>query len=269
MADEPNQVVDPTPDAPEEKKDRQAEQFEKLTKSNQELKEERDLKDAELAVLKEENEKYKKLYQAPQNATNQAPSQNQYQNLNQQQIDQTFNSMVDENGYLDGQKLMNVLQSLDQKARQAEERAQRAENAAQETNKKTVDREEKEAQSKVYAKYPQLNPDNKEAFDPKMWRAVYNALAVKAKAGELPSEKDYIEAADGVYSDFYADSDMKKRDEEIKGEKIEQKQVINSVKPESSIQAGYFSDLKEEDLVSKVRTGQRGSVAELLRRRGQ
>ncbi len=256
----------PQVNVPDDQNDRTSEQFEKLTTSNKELKEKSDLAEAENKVLQEELEKYKKLYEAP---TNQVPDQKQFSNLNQQQVNQTFNSMVDENGFLDGNKLMSTLNELDAKARQAEERAQRAEQTAQETTKKTQEREEKEAQSKVYSKYPQLDPENKEAFDPKMWRAVYNALAVKARAGDNPTEKDYIEAADQVYTDFYSDNDMNKKDLEQKEEKEEQKQQINAIKPTSNMQAGYYSDLEEKDLMSNVNQGKRGSVAELLRRRGQ
>lgn len=257
----------------EEKGDRNAEQLEKLAKSNQELKEERDRAQKEAEEAKLEREKYKKLYENP---TNVAPQAQQFPNLNPQQIQQTFKSMVDENGFLDGNKLTEVLTGLDQRARQAEERAQRAEQLAQTTTKKTQEKQEKEAQNKVYEKYPQLNPDNKEGFDPKMWRAVYNELATKATRGEEPTEDDYMKSADQVYNDFYKDreEDMKKKEEgkkteEKKEEVVEQKQQASSIRPSSTIQTGYYKDAEEKDLLIKAQHGQRGSVAELLRRRGQ
>lgn len=253
--------------------DRNSEQWDKLTNSNKELKEERDLKaqEAEKArqeaeVAKAEAEKYKKLYEAP---TNQAPDAKQFSNLNQQQVDQTFSQMVDENGFLDGAKLIKTLQDMNSRAVQAEQRAQRAEQTAQASQKSLVDRSEKEAQRQVYDKYPQLDPDNKEQFDPKMWRAVYNELAVKAKAGENPTDKDYVEAADRIYQDFYSDRDMSKQANEQRQQKEEAKQQINAVRPTSSIQSGFYSNDADDELLKKVQAGKRGAVAELLKRRNQ
>lgn len=257
----------------QEQKDRTSEQFEKLTEHNQELKEERDKAaqeaekakaDAEAARL--EAEKYKKLYEAP---TNKAPDAKQFPNLNQQQVDQTFQSMIDENGFLDGGKLMAVLQQQNHAARQAQEDARKAREEAERLRKQQQDKDEQTAQQQVYTKYPQLNPENKEQFDPKMWRAVYNELAVKAKAGENPSDKDYMEAADRVYDDFYAERDMSQKTDQQKQEKIEQKQQINAIKPVSNLQAGYYANDNDDELMKKVQAGKRGSVAELLKRRNQ
>lgn len=251
---------------PQEKKDRTGEQFQKLTESNKALKEKADTAEAEKEQLKEEVEKYKKLYEAP---INQAPDAKQFANLDQNQVNEAFQSMMDENGYLDGNKLLTVLQTMDLRARQAEERALQAVKSSQDINKKITDRSEKEAQDRVYSKYPQLNPDNKETFDPKMWRAVYNELAVKAKAGENPTDQDYLDAADRVYTDFYADRDMNKQEKQQKEEIEEKKQQINAIKPTASTIAGKYVNSEEEDLLQKVREGKRGALAEMLNRRGQ
>lgn len=256
-----------------QEKDRTSEQFEKLTEHNQELKAERDeaaqqaaAAKAEAEAARLEAEKYKKLYEQP---TNQAPSANQFPNLNQQQVNQVFQSMVDENGFLDGGKLMTVLQQQNDQARRATEEARLAREEAAQLRKQQQDKDEKTAQAKVYDKYPQLNPDNKEQFDPKMWRAVYNELAMKAKAGENPSETDYIEAADRIYDDFYADKDMSQKTDQQKQEKIEQKQQINAVKPVSRIQSGFYEKDNDDDLLKKVQQGKRGALAEMLKRIGQ
>lgn len=250
----------------EPKKDRDLEQLKKLAETNKELKEERDIAQAEATTLKEENEQYKSLYEAP---TNVVPDATQFGNLNQNQIDTTFASMMDENGFLDGVKLTKALQDLNNRAIQAEERAKRAEDKANTSANTIQSQNEKNAQQAVYAKYPQLNPENKETFDPKMWRAVYNELAVKAKAGENPTDKDYFDAADRVYGDFYQNTDMTKKQEQKKEEVEEQKQQINAIRPSSTIQAGYYADTEESSLFEGIQQGKRGTVAELLRRRGQ
>lgn len=242
-----------------EKKDRTAEQFDKLTESNKNL-------NNENVSLKEELDKYKRLYEAP---TNQVPDATKYSNLNQEQVNDVFAGMVDQNGFLDGNKLAETLQDMNNRATEAERRAKIAELSNQELSKKFNDKEEKEAQKEVYKKYPQLNPEDKESFDPKMWRAVYNELAVKAKAGEMPSENDYLNAADQVYQDFYSEKDMNKQEKEIKEEKEAQKEQINAVKPTSNMQAGFYANLEENDLIQKIQEGKRGSIAELLNRRGQ
>lgn len=250
----------------EEKKDRDLEQLKKLAETNKELKSERDIAQAEATALKEENEQYKNLYEAP---TNVVPDATQFANLNQNQVDNTFASLMDESGFLDGVKLTKTLQDMNQRAIQAEERAKRAEEKANLSANTIQSQNEQKAQEAVYTKYPQLNPENKEVFDPKMWRAVYNELAVKAKAGENPTDKDYFDAADRVYNDFYQNTDMTKKQEEKKEEVQEQKAQINAIRPSSTIQTGYFADTEESSLFEGIQQGKRGTVAELLRRRGQ
>lgn len=251
---------------PEEKKDRDLEQLQKLAETNKELKEERDIAQAEANALKEENEQYKKLYEAP---TSTVPDANQFSNLNQQQVDDTFASLMDENGYLDGNKLTKTLQEMNLRAIAAEERAKRAEDKATSTVNKLQSQDEEAAQKAVYQKYPQLNPDNKETFDPKMWRIVYNDLGMKAKAGEMPTIQDYMDSADRAYNDFYSGDNMTKKEEQQKEEVKEQKEQINAIRPVSTIQAGYYANEEENDLFDGIQQGKRGTVAELLRRRGQ
>lgn len=272
MTDEQTQDIEDQ-ETQEERKDRVSEQFEKLTTSNKELKEQRDQEKAdkekaiaEAEAAKAEAEKYKKLYDAP---TNQIPDATQFQNLNQKQITQTFQSMVDENGYLDGNKLMSTLQAMDARAQKAEQEARIAREKAAQIEKDTRDKQEKEAQKQVYDKYPQLNPENKEQFDPKMWKYVYNELAMKAKNGQMPTEQDYLEAADQVFKDFHKEDDMGKKDDQVKEEKIAQKQSANAIHPTSTLQAGFYSKAEESELVEHIRNGKRGAVAEMLHRRGQ
>lgn len=242
-----------------EEKDRTTEQFDKLTKSNQDLKDQLDL-------AKEEADKYKKLADTP---VNKSPDAKQFSNLNQQQVDQTFSSMIDESGFLDGNKLMNVLGQMNQRAIQAEERAMRAEETAKNSQQSLSERSEKEAKNKVFSKFPQLDPENKETFDPKMHRAVFDRLAVKAKAGEYPKDEDYMEAANSVYEDFYKDNDMGKKVDEQKQEKETQKQQVNAIKPSSNQQAGFYADQNDDNLLQQVQNGKRGALAEMLKRRGQ
>lgn len=241
-------------------KDRTTEQFDKLTNSNKDLKLDNEEKDKEL-------EKYKKLFSNYETPTKETPDAKQYPNLNQQQVNDAFGGMVDKDGYLDGNKLVGVLQAMNQNNQEANLRAERAEKSVQDTNKNFRKQQETAAQIKVYDKYPQLNPDNKDKFDPKMWRAVYNELAVKAKAGENPSDSDYIEAADSVYNDFYKDKDMNKQDQAKLDEKNDQKTESTVSRPRSTTHKSYFTGTEEDELRNQVRHGKKGALAELLRRK--
>lgn len=239
------------------KKERTAKQIEKLKEHNQQLKEERD--------------SYKSLFESsrPVEATsNSIPPITQFQNLNQTTVDQTVQSMVDENGYLDGNKLMTTLQSMDARATRAEQAAAYAAQQTQAQQQQTRAREEKEATLKVYEKYPQLDPTNKETFDPKMWQYVYNELASKSKRGEMPNDTDYMKAADTVYVDLYEGRDMTKKDKEEAVKKEEQKRQINATIPRSAISVGYYENQEESVLLNDVRNGKRGAVGALLRKRG-
>lgn len=248
--------------------ERTKEQFEKLTTSNKTLKEEKDAALDEARSARIEAEKYKALYETP---TNQAPNAEQFANLNQAQVNNAFQGMVDENGYLDGNKLMNVLQTMDKKAQDADSRAKQVEKKAMAVEMEARAKEQQAHQSQVYTKYPWLDPDNVDgvevdgqqvAFNPDLWELVYNKLAVKAKKGEQPTNKDYMEAADDVYTKFYPKGAMNKQQTKIEN----QKRQINAARPRSPMSEGYYSSDEDDALVDAMRKGKKGSVAEALRR---
>lgn len=262
----------PVEEKAEEKKDRTSEQFAKLTESNKELKEERDqYKNLFEGLRPAEIPQEAQQYQEP---INQAP-QNQFQNINQEAVDQTFQSMIDENGYLDGNKLMSTLKSMDERATRAELAAKQVQEENIKKNTEAREREEKQATLDVYTKYPHLDPNNvdgvevdgeKISFDPKMWQYVKNELESKARRGVMPSNSDYMEAADQVYQDLYGGRDMTKKEEQKKVES--QKNIINATRPRSTMNVNYYKDDAESALIDQVRAGKRGAVGELLRRKG-
>lgn len=249
-------------------KDRTSEQFDKLKQSNQELKEERDqyknlfesLRPSEVPVQTQQT------YQQP---INQAPNAQNFANLSQGDVNQVFQSMVDENGYLDGQKLMSTLQAMSQRAERAEQAAVNATKQTQTIQQSLRQKEETQAQQEVYNKYPALNPNDTDNFDPKFWDYVYNELAVKAKKGQMPSESDYMNAANKVYQDFYEGrEDMTKKDKEKAKQTEDAKRQINATRPRSPMNVGYYANEEDNALVAKVQQGKKGAVAELLKRRG-
>jgi hypothetical protein len=211
-------------------------------------------------------------YQEP---INQAPSAQNFQNLDQNQVNQAFAGMIDENGYLDGNKLMNTLQTLDQRAKQAEETAKKVQEQARQEQINKRDREEKAAIAEVYTKFPQMDPNNVDGvevegelvkFDPKMWQYVKNELEATARRGVMPSESDYMNTTQKVYNDLYGERQMNKK---VEAKKIEnQKLQINATRPRSTINVGYYENDEEDSIVKDVRAGKRGAVGALLRKRG-
>lgn len=222
------------------KKERTAKQIDKLKEHNKQLQEERD--------------SYKSLFESSRPITPEIPVN--------QPVAPVNTPMIDEFGNIDGNRLASTLQLVEQ-------RAQNAEQTVANLQKQTREREEKEATLKVYEKYPQLDPTNKDTFDPKMYQYVYNELAAKAKRGEMPTDADYMNAANSVYNDLYEGrEDVTKKEEQKQQKTEEQKRQINATRPRSTSNIGYYENEEEGNLIQQVRNGKRGAVGELLRRRG-
>lgn len=213
--------------------------------------------------LKTERDDYRNLLESLRPEQQEAVRAENFPNLNQQQVDDVVQSLVDQDGYLDGSKLQNTLNDLNVRLRQAEERAKKAEAEAKRAEVTQRDFEEKQVMREVHAKYPTLDPHS-EAFDQQFFDAVRNELFVQMMNGQ----QSPIAAADKWHGILYNKAMTKKeKDEQIKKE--EAKRTINAVGTRSTIEKGYWE--KEEDgmLRDQVRSGTKGALAELLRRRGQ
>ena len=161
----------------QELKSRTTEQFDKLTEANKELKKE---------VVKRQNILDSLIPpviptpEAPQwpaaPTTNTPPTQQQFPQLSQKQIDETFKGLVDENGYVDTGLLVSTLNELKEQNRIAQERATKAEQQAQTQGRQFDDFQRNAIMREVHAKYPTLDPEN-ENFDEKLWKYVVCYLA--------------------------------------------------------------------------------------------
>lgn len=200
-----------------------------------------------------------------QNPVNRAPSASQFENLNQQQVDDVFKGMVDQDGYVDGNKFMQTLKSMDERTRQAEERAQRAEKGLYDMRRTQEEFEVTSTMKAVHDKFPALDPDS-ESFDESYYNLVRNQMI-----GNLMEKgtEDPMGAAQKWYNDYYKDKDMGKKEDAQRKEAENVKKQVNSVRPRSSNQSNSFKDAEEAALMQGVRTGTKGSLAEMLRRRGQ
>lgn len=245
---------------PQEQKSRTQKEFEKLKNSNKELKEERDAYKNVLDSLKPSTPPTPQQQPQYQQPLNQAPSANQFSNLSQNEVNNVFQSMVDADGYLDGNKLMQTLQQLNQRAMNAEQRAARVEEHQQRREAAEQEAQKSQAMKEVHAKYPELDPEN-ENFDEDFYDLVRNELIGQLMQGK----EDAMEAADK----WASKRNMTREEKQIKEQKEEQKSQINAVRPRSSMMKGYYTKDDNQELINKVRQGKKGALAEALRRQEQ
>lgn len=262
--EEPQLPTEETPESPEtpepqEPKSRTQEQFEKLKDSNDQLKKERDGLKNVLESLRPDNvpPQQQQQYQTP---INQAPSANQFNNLSQNDVNNVFQSMVDAEGYLDGNKLMQTLQQMNQRATNAEQRAARVEEHLQRREAAETESQKTKLMKEVHAKYPELDPEG-DAFDEDFYEMVRNDLIGQLMQGK----EDPMAAADK----WASKRNMTREEKQIKDTKQEQKSQINAVRPRSSMMKGYYEKEEQQALVNQVRQGKKGALAEALRRIGQ
>lgn len=170
---------------PDGASERTKEQFEKLKEHN--------------AQLKEELQSYKDKTSVLDDLR---PSKN-YPNLSQAEVKEAESNFVDENGYVDVNRLNLTLKEASEKAKQAEERAMQAEERVRSF-------EESVAVKNAHAQFPQLDPRNTDNFDPNFYEAVRNELVSQMMKGK----QDIVEAAQKVLTWYKPTVDVNQAKEE-------------------------------------------------------
>lgn len=215
--------------------------------------------------LQTEKNKYQNLIDSlivdPSGNTTAPPKAQEYGNLNQKQVDDVFSSMVTDDGYVDANKLLEVLKDTDERARKAEERARGIEEYQKQQEIARQERDKSDLMNKVHQKYPSLDPESNEEFDPTFYDLVRNELIGQMMQGK----EDPMAAADKWYNNLSA-TNMNKEETKQKEEKQNQKAQINATRPRSAAMAGYYEKNEQEDLMNKVKAGKKGALAEALRR---
>jgi hypothetical protein len=246
---------------PEDTSKRTAEQFDKLKESNNNLKQ-------ALEVEKKKNILDSLMPTAPKEPvwpespiTNQIPPAQQYPGLSQKQVNETFDNLVDGNGYVDTGLLISTLTDLRTKNKLAEERARVAEQNTQKIGKRFEDFERNEIMKSVHAQFPTLDPNN-ENFDEKLWKFVRNEVIDQWMNGK---QTDVMAAAaEGM--DTLHGNDMKKADKEKLVQAETAKKNINALGSSQSAQRDTYSE--HDTLVRAVQQGKKGALAERLRKAG-
>jgi hypothetical protein len=173
------------PILPDGVKERTKEEFDKLKTHNSELKQELETYKNKVSVL---------------DSLKPSPT---FPNLSETKVEEVKNELVDENGYVDVNRLNLALKTANDRAEKAEAKANQAEQRVQNF-------EESEAVKKAHAEFPQLDPHNTEGFDPKFYEAVRNELVSQMMKGG----QDLVKAAHDVSSWYQPKVDVGQAKEE-------------------------------------------------------
>lgn len=247
---------------PKDTSDRTKEQFDKLKEKNKELNEVNKQYQSLMDSLIPEPEQQ----QTPQ--PQQQPQQKDYSHLEQDDIDQVFQSMIDDKGFLDGNKLKDTLRNMNEAAKAANERAKRVEeHVMRETQARERAIKDEKTRS-LHDKYPMLDPENKDEFDRDFYEAVRNDMVGQYMNGVAPGQEDPVASADKLAKRYLQDT-MNKQEQEQKERGEQARAHVNTTRPRSRITKGYYEQDGEDVLIDAVRKGKKGALGELLKRRGQ
>jgi hypothetical protein len=260
--EEKEEVVEEKLEEKPDSKKRTQEQFEKLKNSNNKLKE-------ALEVEKKKNILDSLIPETPQPnipqptpaATNIIPQAQNYPGLSQKQINESFTSLVDDQGYVDSGLLIETLNDLKERTKQAEDRATKAEQRSEQSVRDFDSFQRNEIMKEVHAKYPKLDPENEE-FDERFWKYVRNEVVDQWMNGR---PTDVMGAAQEGFDTLYG-AEMKKADK-IKLEQAETaKKNINALGSSQTSQRETYGD--HDTLVRATQKGVKGALAERLRKSG-
>lgn len=223
-------------DLPEEASDRTREQFDKLKQHNKELSE-------RLQALEKSQEQSVFDVLHPPVET---------KHLNQDQVGDIYSKLVDENGYIDQNLLIQTLKA-------AEDRARKAEENAFFTRQKVEQIEESAQVRRAHKLYPQLDPKSTE-FDQNFYEAVKDRVVRQMMNGE----KDLVRAATEI-AKFYPF----KKVEAPSTEALEKKnQQVRNIQATSGSKQGAATNTDYSELVRKTQAGDRQALMERLNRIG-
>lgn len=243
---------------PESASDRTKEQFEKLTEHNKQLKEELEAVKAKQQVNIPSVIDSLKPNEPVQQSNQVQVDANQFGNLNQDQVNQVQSDLTYKGQ--DGYEYVNTDQlkkRLEEANRQAEQARQEARMAASQ-----FQRYEETAQLReAYQEFPQLNPSNKDKFDPNFYDFVKAELMTQAMRGE----KNLVKAAQDVDSrinSYKGQGEVAKKTQEENSKK----EQINATG--SAATSGRYSSADNNYLKQATMRGKPGALAERLRRSG-
>ena len=241
------------PKLPENVKERTKQEFEKLKKRNQELKETvKKYTDVLTSLSPQEVAPPNQFTPYFEPILTNTPPQS-YPGLSKEQIQETFDNLVDEQGYVDVNLLKEELQKQRERAALLEQRAKEAEALAKQAAKTVDDFQRTQKMKEVHAKYPQIDPESPQ-FDERLWEAVRNEIIGQW----MTTGKEDVEAAAKKWYDILYPM--------AKDKQAEKKAQINAIPTTPVSTSSNFED--HEALVEATRKNKKGALAERLRRAG-
>jgi hypothetical protein len=165
--------------------ERTKEYIEKLKEENKRLKEQAGGSKPQSSVLDVFNQ-----VRESANQPQQAPVAQNYQNLNQNQVEQVKQQLYDENGYVDGRVLEQELK----KANEALETAKRIEERARRAEDRVAQYEMNQQTRELHTQYPELDPNSSD-FNEEAYNLVKNEVlaqyAYQGKQDPIAAAKKY------------------------------------------------------------------------------
>jgi hypothetical protein len=247
-------AVTPTPEGelPEEVKERTKAEFEKLKEANRLLKQEleasRPKPQSVLESLRPQGGQVDKKEIATLIEDN--------TDLKGSEVEDVIKQLVDEDNYLDTDKLKKVLADNSRKMSMAEQRAAKAEEVAKMASEKVTKFEETEQMKRVYQEFPTLNPES-ENFDERFFQLVRNEMI-----GQLMENgQQDLTAATKKVMDIY-------RPGEAEAKKLEAATTQREQASAGVSAAQGKADLNQEDLVNRTKKGDREAIYARLQASG-
>ena len=247
-------VTTPAPEGelPEEVKERTKAEFEKLKEANRLLKQEleasRPKPQSVLESLRPQGGQVDKKEIATLIEDN--------TDLKGNEVEDVIKQLVDEDNYLDTDKLKKVLADNSHKMSMAEQRAAKAEEVAKMASEKVTKFEETEQMKRVYQEFPTLNPES-ENFDERFFQLVRNEMI-----GQLMENgQQDLTAATKKVMDIY-------RPGEAEAKKLEAATTQREQASAGVSAAQGKADLNQEDLVNRTKKGDREAIYARLQASG-
>jgi len=272
-AEDKEEVKTTEEELPKDAKERTKEQFDKLKESNKKLKEENEKAKAEarkyakeglVSSLVPDEPKQPQPAQQPQYnwdrmVTKQVPPSSLYPDMSKKDVKNVFDSLVDDQGYVDSGLLKETLESTNTQIARQKQENERLRQQLNQTNRKMDDFQRSQTAREVHDKHPQLNPDS-DQFNPKYFEATRDKMVANLAKG-LP--EDFMGSADSLAEVYVKKETKEEKESKKKKDAIAQ---INATGTEGSSGRRDFGD--HEELVKAVQYGKKGALAERLKRSG-
>jgi len=249
----PQEEESKLPEEEQDLKERTKREFEKLKQHNQQLKETvKKYTDVLTSLSPQEVAPPNQFTPYFEPILTNTPPQS-YPGLSKEQVQETFDNLVDDQGYVDVNLLKEELGKQRERAALLEQRAREAEALAKQAAKTVDDFQRTNKMKEIHAKYPQIDPESPQ-FDERMWEAVRNEII-----GQWTTTgKEDVEAAAKKWYDILYPM--------AKDKQAEKKAQINAIPTTPTSTSSNFED--HEALVEATRKNKKGALAERLRRAG-